>query len=280
MSATTIPVHFRVSKDGSLHSVKLGLEAFGSASHQYASACQEAEGTLNAMTLATEGVEFKDMTTEAETQLAMKAVTAAYAKHTIEEASPGRWLLTDGTAVSPPMRGWNTRWAEVVVLAAGTLLVHGDGMDPVMFGHTYNSSAEDIVHTMACTRPDDALMIASVRTAMGRPYDVVVWEDSLRCFREELSEFIAQCVATRERAVLVDPESPHALQERGRIETMNGLLEKSRSGSDGDVPYLRRELDAVLDTTWARTPQGRVISNQMLSAWAIVCRLSEVLKGR
>lgn len=55
MSATTIPVHFRVSKDGSLHSVKLGLEAFGSASHQYASACQEAEGTLNAMTLATEG---------------------------------------------------------------------------------------------------------------------------------------------------------------------------------------------------------------------------------
>lgn len=142
---------------------------------------------------------------EAETQSAMKRAAEAYAKHTIEESSPGRWLLTDGTAGSPPMRGWNTRWAEVVVLAAGTLLVHGDGMDPVLFGHMYDSSAEDIVHTMACTRPDDALMLASVRTAMGRPAAVVLWEDP---------------------------------------------------------------------------SQERDISNQMISAWAIIGRLSEVLKGR
>ena len=131
---------------------------------------------------------------------AMARAEAAYANHVITERDDRRWLL-DG-----PGGPGGEFWAEVSVLAAGTVFVQGSGMCPVVFGFCGrgpdDAGSHALVHALARPRPDDAYLQARVTEGMGRCADVVLW-DNFNGAREASDQMISAWAVMRRLSVLL-----------------------------------------------------------------------------
>lgn len=202
----------------------------------------------------------KKLTTEETKKLVMERVVTWYAEHQIVRETENSWLLKKP--------GTNEDWAEVVSLAAGTLLVHGDH-DPVMFGNmTDCRRPENVVHWMARERPDDEYFVQKARRVLGHNADELIWDQTIERFREELEEMVAE-------ARSADPG------DSTWRETLEEVLEDANDSSDDeDIRRLQDDITSCprFDSEWM--PTGRVISSRMIHAWAIIRRLSTLLKAR
>ena len=202
------------------------------------------------------------MTTDEETQDAVERAIGWYAEHQIVSESADRWMLRKP--------GTSNMWAEIAVLAKGTLLVHGD-TDPVLFGHmTDCRRPENAVHWMARSAPDDHYFVQKAGIAMGCAASAVIWTPSIKRFREELSEMIAD----------LDQDHHDHRQNRRYKKELEDVLEVALGSDEHEIPSLQ---GAVYDTAGCDgedIPKGRVISQTMICAWAIIRRLSALLKER
>jgi len=190
--------------------------------------------------------------TEKQTSSAITLAEKTYSKHTITDETVDRWRLS-----APDTFGF---WAEVVVLSNGTLLVHGD-TDPVLFGPMIDCRRpENAVHWMARSSPDDSYFIGKASRAMGAAAAATIWRPSIDAFAENLEVFIED----------MDEED-----DRGPLEDM---LYEARRSEDSDVEGLQRAFTDATDADYE--PRGHVISSTMIFAWAIIQRLSSLLKAR
>lgn len=198
------------------------------------------------------------MTTSAQdTEALMQRAKNDYAEHVIVQSSADRWKLK--------RPGTGDLWAEVAVLAKGTLLVHGD-RDPILFGHLADyDRPSDVVHWMARPRPDTGNFVVKASVAMGMT-EGLIWRPSMKLFLEELHAVIDG---------LDEEEHEHreALQEivlqttDMENEDDDYLIEGFKLDIYNTAPY---DIDGM--------PKGRVISHRMVHAWAIIQRLSQLLK--
>lgn len=197
------------------------------------------------------------MTTDEETKDATERAVGWYAQHQIVSESADRWMLRKP--------GTSNMWAEIAVLAKGTLLVHGD-TDPVLFGHmTDCRRPENAVHWMARSAPDDHYFVQKAGIAMGCAASAVIWTPSIKCFREELSVMIDEL--HREHG------SEHPLKQE-----LEDILARARDDED-DISSLQKDVyDCGVEGE--DVPKGRVISQTMICAWAAIRRLSTLLKAR
>lgn len=119
----------------------------------------------------------------------------AFAEHQIRERSDGRWLLE-----RPGGEGkWHSDyWAEIIVLRAGKLLVHGD-IEHVIFGH-YSDTRDplDIVRWMG--RHEDPAYYVTQKALLGTGRELievtddgVMERDLRRKYDERLAELREAC---------------------------------------------------------------------------------------
>lgn len=217
--------------------------------------------------------------TEEETKAAIERATGWYAEHQIVPYAPpvhhlanqcDRWLIKKP--------GTNNYWAEVAVLARGTLLVHGDGGDPVLFGHYRDATnPASTVHWMNRARPDDGYFMEKVRIAMGSGADATIWHPSIDQFCEELEAYIAECVPGGEHDPDDMREPDKARRELAELKEI--LSDAKERGTDDDVRDFRTEVYNVTGDS-EMLPEGRVISQNMIFAWVVIRRLSALLKEK
>lgn len=197
------------------------------------------------------------MTTSAQdTEALMQQAKNDYAEHVIVQSSADRWKLK--------RPGTGDLWAEVAVLAKGTLLVHGD-RDPILFGHLSNyEHPEEVVHWMARPRPDTGYFVEKASIAMGYT-EGIIWRPSMKCFLEELHAAIDE------------------LDEEGheRREALQEIVLRTTDLEDEDDDFLiegfKLDIYNTVPYDIEGMPKGRVISNRMVHAWAIIQRLSQLL---
>ena len=197
----------------------------------------------------------------------MKHARNSFAKHRITESSHGRWL------VKQP--GTSTFGFEVVVLAGGKLLIHGD-INAVIFAHFHpnqHDSAEDnasaCVHWMASRkRPDDHYFIEKAK--IGSDSDDTVWTRDDDTLREETQDLIKQ-----ESEGEVDEDGAVDSKKRDRREALEHALNMIGSSTHEEV---QREVYEALDCDGESVPQGKIVSTTMVYAHAALQRLDVLLK--
>lgn len=197
----------------------------------------------------------KKLTTKEATKLVIDRVVGWYATHEIVHETADRWLLKKPG-------GTNEDWAEVASLAMGTLLVHGDH-DPMLFGNmTDCRRPENVVHWMARQAPNDDYFVSKARRALGLNADAFIWNESIEAFCEELQDLIAE------------------EEDEDRRAELQEILEDATESEDHDVKELQQDVYGLSGFDSESVPDGQVISSRMIHAWAIICRLSALLKAR
>jgi hypothetical protein len=191
----------------------------------------------------------------------MVVARESFARHSIVKRSEGRWLLREpGTSVF---------WFEVVVLAGGSMIVHGD-IQAVVFGHysarrdaTPDDTAWQMVHWMASRkRPDDHYFIE--KAGIGGTADETIWAPDDDVLRAEIVELIA---AARESEAAAEPDTD-----------LRDALEDAL-GNVGSLTHeqVQHAVYEALDGDAESVPQGRRVSAAMIYAHAALQRLAELL---
>lgn len=196
----------------------------------------------------------------------MAAARENFAKHQIVKTNPGRWLVRQP--------GSSTFWFEVVVLAGGSMIVHGD-VQAVIFGH-YCPSRDDApdaiawqtVHWMAsCRRPDDHYFVE--KADIGGTAHETIWTYDSDTFRQQIRELIAE-VSEGE----VDEDGTVDAHKRVRREALEAALERVSVTSVGTM---QQDICDALDGDSERIPSGEVISSAMIYAHAALQCLARLL---
>lgn len=196
----------------------------------------------------------------------MAQARESFAKHEIVKWSEGRWLLKQP--------GTGTFWFEVVVLAGGSMIVHGD-IQAVVFGHysarkdaTPDATAWQMVHWMASRkRPDDHYFIE--KAGIGGTADETIWTPDDDVLRAEIVELIA---AARESEAAAEPDTD--LRDTDLSDTLEDALDNVGSLTHEQVQHAVYE---ALDGDAESVPQGRRVSAAMIYAHAALQRLAELL---
>lgn len=182
----------------------------------------------------------------------MEDIASWYKDHQVVREGEGRWLLK--------RPGTNEEWCEVAALARGTLLVHGDH-DHVLFGHNLDCECpEDLVHWMARDRPDNGYFLEKARIAMGSGSESLVYSLCIDKFQEELEDM--------------------GDDNRDLYDELDDIRSDANSSSVEDIPFLQREIMELSSYENDGVPEGRVVSTRMIHAWAILNRLSALLKEK
>lgn len=188
----------------------------------------------------------------------------SFEKHEIVKWSEGRWFLKQP--------GTNNFWFEVVVLAGGYLLVHGD-IQAVMFG-CYHANENDTPHRAARRtvlwmgtrkRPDDGYFIE--KAGIGGTADETIWTYDEDTLREEISELIKE---------VSDGEVEVDSRKHDRREELEDVL--ARVG-DVSLEEIQREVYDALDGDGESVPRGKILSSSMVYAHAALQRLTKLLEA-
>lgn len=187
----------------------------------------------------------------------------SFAKHEIVKGSEGRWLLKQP--------GTNNFWFEVVVLAGGCLLVHGD-IQAVIFGRyhahendTPTRAARQMVLWMGTRkRPDDSYFVE--KAGLGGTADETIWTYDEDTLREQIKELIKE-VSDGE----VDEDGEVDSHKRERREELEDVL--ARVG-DVSLEEIQREVYDALEGDGESVPRGKIISSSMIYAHAALQRLT------
>lgn len=185
----------------------------------------------------------------------MQFAREAFVKHTIAKQSEGRWLLRQP--------GASHFWIEVVVLAGGHLLVHGD-IQAVIFGHyhahkdaTPEAVARQTVYWMAQRLyPDDGYFIE--KASIGGTADETIWTYDEGVLRTEIEALIR--------------ESADA-----HPDTLQGLQDALDSVGADSLEETQRMVCEALDGDSESIPRGRRISSAMIYAHAALRKLASLL---
>jgi len=185
----------------------------------------------------------------------MKQAREAFAKHAISKQSEGRWLLRQPDT--------STFWFEVVVLAGGHLLVHGD-IQAVVFGHyhahkdaTPADAARQMVFWMAQrSYPDDGYFIE--KASIGGTADETIWTYDEDVLRTEIEALVRE-------AADAHPD------------TLQGLQDALDSVGVDSLEETQHMVWEALDGDTESIPHGRRISSAMIYAHAALQRLASLL---
>ena len=187
----------------------------------------------------------------------------SFEKHEIVKWSEGRWFLKQP--------GTSTFWFEVVVLAGGYLLVHGD-IQAVMFG-CYHANENDTPHRAARRtvlwmgtrkRPDDGYFIE--KAGIGGTADETIWTYDEDTLREEIAELIA---AARESEAVTEPDTD-LREELEEILTRVG---------DVSLEEIQSQVYDALEGDAESVPRGKLLSSSMVYAHAALQRLTKLLEA-
>lgn len=200
----------------------------------------------------------------------MKWSRESFAKHQIVKASEDRWLVRQP--------GTSAFWFEVVSLAGGMMLVHGD-IDAVLFGRYYPSkdateaqAAIEKIHWMASrTRPDDCYFLEKAKIGTGSGSDGILFTKDEDVFREEIRDLIKQ-----ESEGEVDEDGEVDSRKRKRREALEDALHSVGSSTHEEV---QRAIYDALEGDAESVPEGRIVSCTMVHVHAALQRLSELLNA-
>lgn len=172
-----------------------------------------------------------------------------FSEHEVVSSTEGRWLLQSS-------EGYPDNWMEVVALAGGKLLVHGD-YDPVCFAY-HDGVPEARVHWMARNYKDEPCSYVMEKAQIGTGGRRVV-----KCFDTDKAQ-----TDIAKHAVIMREEGYERLADKYTL--LAGITWKSEHDmyeyiSDFDVDYLDYEFG--LRPTYA-----------VYAAWATLIRLSKILK--
>lgn len=197
----------------------------------------------------------------------------AYANHQIHSYAHGHWTLRNPKS--------NSYWTEVVALAGGKLLVHGD-MGPVIFGRyspgalgykdpNYDVYAANVVRWMGNRkRPDDGYFLEKAR--IGSECEGLIYEPDIDVFREELTKLIK---SESEGEVDSDGEVDGTIRELRLAlqEVLDGLGDEV-----SEIPEAQREIyDIFCDSE--RIPYGRSLTSGVVYAHAALQKLVSLFES-
>ena len=192
----------------------------------------------------------------------------SFEKHEIVKWSEGRWLLKQP--------GTSTFWFEVVVLAGGYLLVHGD-IQAVMFG-CYHANENNLPTTTARQmvlwmgtrkRPDDGYFIE--KAGIGGTADETIWTYDEDTLREEIADLIKE-VSDGE----VDEDDEVDSRKHDRREELEEIL--TRVG-DVSLEEIQSQVYDALEGDAESIPRGKLLSSSMVYAHAALQRLTKLLEA-
>lgn len=183
----------------------------------------------------------------------INAARDSYANHRIVSYERGHWLLK-----APDT---NVFWVEVVALAGGKLLVHGD-TGPVLFGQlsdrfdNFDLYAKGLVRWMGNRkRPDDSYFMEKAR--IGTETEAALYTPDLGEFQREMESMIAE-------------------EEDARLKTeLQEILDRVGPHED-EIPKAQEEIYDLLGDP-ERIPKGRVVSTSVIYAYAALQRLVVLL---
>lgn len=198
----------------------------------------------------------------------MKFARESFAKHQIAKASEDRWLVRQP--------GTSAFWFEVVSLAGGMMLVHGD-IDAVLFGRYYpgenmteEQAAIEKIHWMASrTRPDDCYFVEKAKIGTGSGSDGILFTKDEDVFREEIRDLIKQ-----ESEGEVDEDGEVDSRKRERREALEDALHSVGSSTHEEV---QRAIYDALEGDAESVPEGKIVSSTMVHIHAALQRLAELL---
>lgn len=189
-----------------------------------------------------------------------KDAQASFAEHMIVRRSTGRWLLKKpGTGIF---------WVEVVELAGGYLLVHGD-IDCIVFGVYIDpcNPGERVRWMASRSRGDDAYLIEKATIGMGMRSDELLFDYSPEQFRWQLEELRA---LESEQELHIDDDDVSAPS------TLDAYDDALACYLD-EGPQAAQRILANAGIEAEDLPDGRVISARPVFAHAALRRLAELL---
>jgi len=182
-----------------------------------------------------------------------------FAKHEITKSSEGRWLVRQPET--------STFWFEVVVLAGGHLIVHGD-IQAVIFGRYSSGDAQQTVNWMAQReRPDDSYFVEKAK--IGGTSHETIWSSDDEVLREEIQELIREV-------------SQDEIDDVGDVDCRCKERREALEEALGAVGYVSLEqtqtaICDAFDGDWERIPTGQRISANMVYAHAALQCLARLL---
>lgn len=192
-----------------------------------------------------------------------------FAKHTIASRGDGRWVLREP--------GTSNMQCEIVALAWGTLLVHGDFSHCIWPYYSGKAGSEALVRWIG---RDGNLSYAMQKAKMGLEDYRLVEEINGEVLANDLQEYLDEW---RKQNALDDEDndpSEDEQRERERIaEALESAIEDAGVASDHDDGHrIVRSLldDDVIDSETAGS-LGEVPTRRVVCAWQAVVRLRELL---
>lgn len=170
----------------------------------------------------------------------------AFAKHEIRERSEGRWLLF----ARRPSGGWDGHyWTEVISLAGGRVLAHGDIETVVFAGYSGEGGVEGPVRWIGKTTRGDFRYLGT-KAAIGtgpegiETTDVDVCAGMLGAWaRERFADFVAERFGDPWFA-FDDGEEEDGLRIFDVLRWVCALTDALELAEDGKIPDVARVVDA------------------------------------
>ncbi len=193
----------------------------------------------------------------------------AFAKHTIASRGDGRWVLREP--------GTSNLQCEIVALAWGTLLVHGDFSHCIWTYYSGDGGPEALVRWIG---RQSGLGYVCQKAIKGLEDHRLVEEINGEVLAHDLQEYLDEW---REQNALDDEDndpSEDEQRERERITEAieDAIKEASGASDDGDGHRIVHALvdDDVIDSETAGS-LGEVPTRRVVCAWQAVVRLRELL---
>ena len=208
----------------------------------------------------------------------------AFVKHTIANRGDGRWILREP--------GTSNMQCEIVALAWGTLLVHGDFDCCLWTGYSGKGGPESLVAWIG--RQTDVHYVAQKASRGLDDYELVE-EVKGEVLVRDLRDYLAECEAEyatdgeegdeadEEHAAVEDDDDPAEVERREEHQRIKEALVEAIESAEGDEGRFemhgivaRLIDDGVIESEYANS-LGTVTTRRVIRAWQAVARLHELL---
>lgn len=202
--------------------------------------------------------------------IGMERARASFEHHRIVRETPDRWLVKSEKG--------SAYWFEVVILAGGKMLFHGD-TDPILFAYYRPpeglSEADRAVATVrwmaSRARPDDRYFVEKAKIGTGS--DDLIWSENVAVFRDEMGDLIDEEL---NRANDEDEDDFNRKEARDRAQSLQDLRDHL---DQNDLKATQEEIYDLLGDS-ERIPDGRVVTPGMIFAHAGLQKLLSLLEAR
>ena len=208
----------------------------------------------------------------------------AFVKHTIANRGDGRWILREP--------GTSNMQCEIVALAWGTLLVHGDFDCCLWTGYSGKHGPESLVAWIG--RQTDVHYVAQKASRGLDDYELVE-EVKGEVLVRDLRDYLAECKAEyagdeeegddsdEENAAGGEADDPAEVERREEHERIKDALVEAIDSAKADEGRFEMHAivsrlidDGVIDSEYANS-LGVVTTRRVIRAWQAVARLHELL---